>query len=236
MGNLLLCEVRCLWLCCNLLFCSTKILSELWKLLLLHLESLLTFPGNSCVFNASVQDLQPWLCPQHPLPCPGCSWKVPLLRLSLLGEGGGDSWGPVDGVSCSCCQLWVYPVCALCLSSQFGSAFTPGPVKDTNGWKVWWSTHLYFLLPTLFSCAPRDLNVANVFALLSLGCTGPSPGWISWDDAAPKMLLDVKWQFKKWPCFAVGHSKVVRPETVFYKWSVLFWRELFTKEVEHCFY
>lgn len=102
-----------------------------------------------------------------PLPRPGCSWGVgwkPVLGnlcsvCALLGGvGGGDSWGwsgAAAAASCGCVT-----VCVCCLNYfHFESASVAGPVKDTNDGR--WDD-----VPTfVFSCAPRDTNVSNVFAL-----------------------------------------------------------------------
>lgn len=123
------------------------------------------------MFNESVQELQPWLCPQHPLALPrlvemeSCSGKVPWLCLCPSGgAAGGDSWGPVDGLSCSCSSCGCVTVCVCCLNSfQFGSASIPGQQRTPMAGR--WDD-----LPTFrCSCAPRDANVSDVSAL------APSP-------------------------------------------------------------
>lgn len=241
-GNLLLCEVRCLWLCCNLLSSQQKVLSELWKLLLPRwLKSIWSLSSLSQEINVC-RNCSCGCALSIPLPCcPGCSWGVwwkPALERCLcsvctflVGVGRGESWGPVDGLSCSCCQLWVCH--CLCFVSKLVPVWICLHTTASKGHK-WLEGEIIY--PPL--CAPvhQEIQTFHMFLPWPLLSLNTHRGWISWDNAASKMLLGVKLQFRKWACFAVGHSKVVRAETVPYKWSVLFWRQLFTKEVEHCFY
>lgn len=193
MGNLLLCQVRCLWLCCNLLlFCSTKILSELWKLLLLRwLKSIWSLSSLSQEIHVCLMNL--WRnCSRGcalSIPCPaqalleGASAPVPLL-----GEGGGDSWGRVDGLSCSCCQLWVYPVCVWCqlpvwvclrTRASKGHKWLEGVMIYPPLFPV---THLVFLCTKRFKCCkcfcPSLLRTHRGFTWLNF------MGWCSTKDAA----------------------------------------------------
>lgn len=80
----------------------------------------------------------------------------------LGGVAGGDSWGHVDGLSCSCCQLWMCH--CLCLVSELLPVWVCLHTRASKGHK-WLEAGMIY--PPLGAPVRQEMQMFQMF------CPGP---------------------------------------------------------------
>lgn len=174
-----------------------------------------------------MQELQPWLCPQHPLAPPRlllgsgmetCSGKS---LLCLCPSGRSRRRGLLGMVwSCSCCQLWVcHCLCLLSKLLPLRVCLCSRASKGHKWWKVGWCTHLCVFLCTkrykCFKCfcpgpfSPKHTQGLYLAELLGM-MQHQRCRWVLNDSSKNELVLQlgtVKWELRQYHINDVFYSE-----------------------------